>query len=124
VSERRLWIAEYARRAREMMRVYARAGRARVYWLLLPAPREGFFRETFPAVNAGLRLAAQGLEDDVRLIQLDRVFTPGGRYRASMKIDGRRVRVRQSDGIHLNTAGAALAAKLVVTALRQDRMLR
>jgi lysophospholipase L1-like esterase len=117
------WIAEYARRAREMMRAYARGGRGRVYWLLLPAPRDGFFRETFPAVNAGLRQAARGLADDVRLIELDEVFTPGGRYRSSMKVGGKRVRVRQRDGIHLNATGAALAARLVIEAVRRDRML-
>ena len=117
------WIAEYARRARAMMRTYARGGRARVYWLLLPAPRRGFFRESFPAVNAALRTAAQGLEDDVRLIELDEVFTPGGRYRSSMQIDGKRVRVRQSDGVHLNATGAAFAARLVIRALRRDGML-
>ncbi|MEA2418902.1 MAG: hypothetical protein QOE60_1108, partial [Thermoleophilaceae bacterium] len=44
------------------MRRYARGGRGRVYWLLLPAPRDGFFRETFPAVNTALRQAAAGLE--------------------------------------------------------------
>jgi lysophospholipase L1-like esterase len=117
------WIAEYARRAREMMRSYARGGRGRVYWLLLPAPRDGFFRETFPAVNAALRQAARGLSDDVRLIELDEVFTPGGRYRSSMQVRGKRVRVRQRDGIHLNTTGAALAARLVIEAVRRDRML-
>ena len=117
------WIAEYARRAREMMRTYARGGRGRVYWLLLPAARDGLFRETFPAVNAALRLAAAGLADDVRLVELDEVFTPGGRYRKSMRIDGKRVRVRQSDGVHLNTTGAELAARLVVSALRRDHML-
>jgi hypothetical protein len=117
------WVAEYAGRARQMMRAYARHGRARVYWLLLPAPRAGFFREAFPAVNAALRRAAQGLRDDVRLIELDEVFTPGGRYRGSMEIDGKRVRVRQRDGVHLNATGAALAARLVTRALRRDRML-
>jgi len=118
------WVAEYGRRAREMMHSYARGGRGRVYWLLLPAPRDGFFRETFPAVNAGLRQAARGLGDDVELIDLNEVFTPGGRYRTSMRIGGRVVRVRQRDGVHLNTTGAALAAKLVVAAIRRDRMLR
>jgi lysophospholipase L1-like esterase len=117
------WIAEYGRRARQMMRTYARGGRGRVYWLLLPAPRGGFFRETFPAVNAALRQAAAGLDDDVRLIELDEVFTPGGRFRMSMRIDGKRVAVRQRDGVHLNTTGAALAARLVVAAIRRDRML-
>jgi lysophospholipase L1-like esterase len=117
------WVAEYGRRARRMMRSYARGGRGRVYWLLLPAPRGGFFREVFPAVNAGLRRAAHGLEDDVELIDLPRVFTPGGRYRDAMKLGGKLVRVRQSDGIHLNTAGASLAASIVIRALRRDRML-
>ena len=41
----------------------------------------------------------------MRLIELDDVFTPGGRYRDSMRIDGKRVRVRQRDGVHLNATG-------------------
>jgi lysophospholipase L1-like esterase len=117
------WIAEYARRARAMMRTYARGGRARIYWLTLPAPRSGFFRQVYPAVNSAVRQAAAGLEDDVRVIGLDDVFTPGNRYRSSMRVRGKRVRVRQSDGIHLNVRGASLAARLIVRALRADRML-
>lgn len=117
------WVAEYARRARAMMRSYARGGRARVYWLLLPAARSGIFRETFPAVNAGIRRAAQGRGDDVRLIELDEFFTPGGRYRSSMEVDGEVVRVRQDDGVHLNTTGASLAAQQIARAMRQDRLL-
>jgi lysophospholipase L1-like esterase len=119
----RPWIARYAVRARRMMRSYSRGGRGRVYWLLLPTPRGGLFRETFPAVNAAVRRAARGLEDDVRVVDLGRVFTPGGRYRDSMTIGGRTVRVRQRDGVHLNAAGASLAATIVVRALHRDRML-
>jgi lysophospholipase L1-like esterase len=117
------WIREYARRARRMMHTYARGGRARVYWLLLPAARGGSFRQVFAAVNAGLRRAARGLDDDVRLVDLHEVFTPGGRYRDSMEIGGRVVRVRQADGVHLNTTGASLAASIVIRALRRDRLL-
>jgi antitoxin (DNA-binding transcriptional repressor) of toxin-antitoxin stability system len=120
----RAWQLEYARRARGMMRTYARGGRARVYWLLLPAPRGGNFRKVYFAVNAALRRAARGLEDDVRLIDLVEVFTPGWRYRDSMPVGGRTVRVRQSDGVHLNTTGASLAATLVIRAMRRDRILR
>jgi hypothetical protein len=118
------WVAEYARRARRMMRVYARGGRARVLWLLLPTPRGGFFREIFPAVNAALRRAARGLEDDVRIIDLVETFTPGGRYRDSIVVDGKTIRVRQGDGIHLNTSGASIAANIVLRALRNERILR
>jgi hypothetical protein len=119
-----VWISEYARRTRHMMRVYARGGRGRVYWLLLPMPRGASFRTVYVAVNAAVRRAARGLDDDVRLIDLARVFTPGGRYRDSMEIGGKTVPVRQADGIHLNRAGASLAATLVIRALRRDRILR
>ena len=79
------WIAEYARRARRMMHAYGRGGRARVLWLTLPAPRGGIFTETFPAVNKGIRAAGGPLAADVRLIDLFEVFTPGRRYRESMR---------------------------------------
>jgi lysophospholipase L1-like esterase len=119
------WVEEYARRARGMMESYAREGRGRVYWLALPAPRGGFFRQTFPAVNAALRRAAAAAGgDEVRLIRLDRYFTPGGRYRDSMRIGGRTARVRQDDGVHLSTAGASAAAQLVIRALRRERIVR
>ena len=118
------WVAEYTRRARRMMRAYARGGRARVYWLLLPAPREGFFREVVPAVNSALRRAARGLEDDVALIDLGAVFTPGGVFRERMEVGGRERKVRNGDGVHLSPLGAAITAGRVIRALQRDRMLR
>jgi hypothetical protein len=118
------WIAEYARRAGRMMASYGRGGRTRIYWLLLPTPRGGFFRETFPAVNAGIRRAAERARRDVRVIDLVEVFTPGGRYRDSMPVGGRERRVRQGDGVHLNTTGASVAASVIIRTLRQERILR
>ena len=117
------WVTEYSRRARRMMRTYARGGHARVLWLLLPAPRAGSFREVFPAVNAALRRAARGLDDEVRLVELDEFFTPGGRYRDSIQVGGKTVRVRQGDGVHLNTTGASIAANIVLRILRTERIL-
>jgi hypothetical protein len=117
------WVAEYARRARRMMRAYARHGRGYVYWLLLPQAREGFFQHSFPAVNAGLRRAARALPRRVRIVHLNRVFTPGGRYREFMRRGGRRVRVRQRDGVHLSVEGAAIAASMVVRRMRADGVL-
>jgi lysophospholipase L1-like esterase/antitoxin (DNA-binding transcriptional repressor) of toxin-antitoxin stability system len=118
------WIAEYARRAGRMMASYGRGGRTRVYWLLLPTPRGGFFRETFPAVNSGIRRAAARARRDVRVIDLVEVFTPGGRYRDSMPVGGRLRRVRQGDGVHLNTTGASVAANVIIRTLRRERILR
>ena len=120
----RAWRIEYARRARVMMATYAFSGRGRVYWLLLPQARGGFFRRVYPAVNAALRRAARPLRRSVRLIRLNRVFTPGGRYRSHIRWRGRRVKARQEDGVHLSTAGASIAASLVVRRIRGDRVLR
>jgi lysophospholipase L1-like esterase len=118
------WVEAYAQRARGMMKTYARAGRGRVYWLALPAPRGGYFRTSFPAVNAALRRAAKLAGADVRLIRLDRYFTPGWRYRDTMRIGGRTVRVRQDDGVHLSVGGASAAANLIIRALRRERIVR
>ena len=117
------WVRAYAARVRGMMETYARRGRGRVYWLTLPAPRGGFFRRTFPAVNAALRQAAAGAPAAARLIRLDRYFTPGGRFRQAMRIGGRTVQVRQRDGVHLSKPGAAAAASRVVRALRREQIV-
>jgi hypothetical protein len=95
-----------------------------VYWLALPIPRGGFFRRSFRAVNAALRGAALAAGPDVRLIRIDRYFTPGGRYRARMRIGGRSVRVRQGDGVHLSKAGASAAANLIIRSVRRERIVR
>ena len=118
----RAWSRAYARRARRMMVAYAQGGAGRVYWLLLPQARAGFFRRAYPAVNKGLRRAARGLKA-VRLIHLNKVFTPRGRFRAYITWRGRRVRARQGDGIHLSPAGASIAASIVVARMRADRLL-
>jgi hypothetical protein len=117
------WVVEYARRARGMMRTYLFSGRGRVYWLLLPQARGGFFRRIFPAVNAALRRAARPLGRRVRLIRLNRVFTPGGRFRASIDWHGHRVNVRQQDGVHLSVQGASIAASYVIRRMRGDHVL-
>jgi len=117
----RAWSREYGRRARRMMVSYAQRGAGKVYWLLLPQARDGFFRRAYPAVNRGLRRAARGLAA-VRLIPLNKVFTPRGRYRASIRYRGRLVRARQKDGIHLSPAGASIAASIVVSRMRADRI--
>ena len=113
------WRKAYARRVRDMVRTYAQRGAGRVYWCLLPAPRGGDFRRVFRAVNAGIRRAARK-EPGVRVIDLVETFTPGFAFRQSITYEGRTVSVRQDDGVHLNPAGAAIAADLIVERMRRD----
>ena len=114
------WAAVFAYRVRRMMNTYRRDGRSRVYWLTLPAPRDQDRQEIARAVNAAIEVAAQPYRAQVRVLEMDELFTPGGRYRDAMEVDGRRQIVRDADGIHLNARGAELAADAVLEAVERD----
>jgi len=48
-----------------------------------------------------------------------------GRYSDELKIDGRRVLARQSDGVHFSREGAVVPARLILRAMAKDyRVLR
>jgi hypothetical protein len=114
------WAAAYANRVRRMMNTYRQGGRARVYWLTLPIPRDGDLAEVARAVNAAIEVAAEPFRAQVRVLDMTSLFTPGGRYRDAMTVDGRKQIVRDPDGIHLNDTGAGLAADKVLAAIRGD----
>jgi len=116
------WTKEYARRAAQMMRSYYRGGLGRVYWLTLPAPRGGSFRTVFGPVNAAIRRAAREVRG-AHVVPIDRIFTPGFVYRDTLMWGGRSVHVRQGDGVHLNNAGASIAAQRTIARLRANRIL-
>ena len=114
------WAAEYAYRVRRMMNTYRQGGEARVYWLTLPAPRDGDRREIARAVNAAIPVAAEPYRAQVRVLDMSELFTPGWSYRDAMTVDGRRQIVREADGVHLNGTGAGVAAEVVLDAVRRD----
>jgi len=111
------WVAEYARRVREIMGFYRRGGRGRVFWLTVPAPSDPLRIAVTAAVNRAIVRAGENVRG-VRVLRMDLLFTPQG-FREVMRYRGRDVRVREADGIHLNVAGTAIAARAVAQAIRQ-----
>jgi hypothetical protein len=107
-----------------MMRSFERDGAAKVYWLTLPAARPSSWNHIYRSVNLALRTAARREGKGVRLIDMGAIFTPRGRFQQTIVRDGRRISVRQSDGIHLNVAGARIAARVVVRRMRRDDLFR
>jgi hypothetical protein len=112
------WIAEYAHRARRAMKTYLRRGSGAVIWMNVPAGKDPRRKASNDAVNAGLARAVTGLHR-AAVLDMAALFTPGGVYRKYMTDRGRRVRVRQADGIHLSTAGAAIAVRAVLARLER-----
>jgi hypothetical protein len=107
------WKAEYATRARAMMRTYGRSGATKVFWVLVPAPRDAGRRRISAAVNEAIRVAAGPFGAEVQIVDAAAIFTPGYAFRDAMALGGRRQIVRQSDGIHLNDRGSELLTDIV-----------
>ena len=117
------WTAEYARRVESMMRSYLRGGRSYVYWMTLPTPRSRNFARIYRAVNRAIKRARARVGRGARVIDLVKVFTPGGRFRQVIHFRGKTIDARQGDGVHLSTAGASVAATLLIDRLRADHAL-
>jgi hypothetical protein len=116
------WVAEYARRVSAVVRGYAYGRRTRVFWLTQPAPRDADRAQVYQAVNNALSLATRS-SPRLRLVDVAELLTPGFVYRMFMEVDGRRIRVRARDGLHLSLAGARLASTLVMRALFDARIV-
>ncbi|MCW3016996.1 MAG: hypothetical protein JWO02_4088 [Solirubrobacterales bacterium] len=115
------WVAEYAERARMLMRTYTR-GDGHLLWLELPVPRDAGKAAITAQVNRAVRQAAVDLAD-VQTLDLGASISPGGRYTETLSRDGQEVRVRADDGVHLSNAGASIAADAVIKALRATTWL-
>jgi len=114
------WAAAFANRVRQMMNTYRQGGAARVYWLTVPTPRDPDRQRVEKAVNAAIEVAAQPWASQVRVVDTVPVFTPGEKYRDAMDVDGSEKIVRESDGIHLNDTGSAVAAEVVLDRVDDD----
>jgi uncharacterized protein len=111
-----VWAASFAGRVRQMMDNFRQAGRTRVYWLLVPTQRDPARAPITEAVNAAISVASQPWRNQIEMVDLPSVFTPDDKYTDTL--DGKIV--RESDGIHLNEEGSAIAADVVLDAIDQD----
>jgi hypothetical protein len=116
------WLALYAGRLRPLVSAYLRGGRGRVYWLLLPAPREALRAPLFEAVNDALRILVPEFHGALRLIPTAAVISPGG-FQTTIAYDGLQLHPRAPDGIHLTHTGACVERSLIVEAMLADGLL-
>lgn len=114
------WAAAYANRVRQMMDTYRQGGDARVYWLTVPISENPKRWAISRVVNEAVKIAATPWLSQVRVIDLVPIFGPDGTYSDSIEVAGEETLVRESDGLHLNQAGASIAADAVIDRIDQD----
>ena len=124
VRARRPAVAARVRPPRRGGDARARLGRQRpVYWVPPPTARDPKFNEIYATQNRAVEQAAKAVPG-ARYVDIYNTINHG-RYSDELKIDGRRVLARQSDGVHFSRAGAVVPARLILRAMAKDyRVLR
>jgi uncharacterized protein len=112
------WQLEYARRAAVVMRELSSNGKRPVYWVPPPTARDPKFNEIYTTQNKAVEQAAAAV-DGARYVDIYNTINRG-RYSDELKIDGRRVLARQSDGVHFSREGAVVPARLILRAMAKD----
>jgi uncharacterized protein len=117
------WQLEYARRAAVVMRELGSNGKRPVYWVPPPTARDPKFNGIYATQNRAVEQAAAAVPGG-RYVDIYSTINRG-RYSDELKIDGRRVLARQSDGVHFSREGAIVPARLILRAMAKDyRVLR
>jgi uncharacterized protein len=117
------WQLEYARRTAVVMRELAQDGKRPVYWVPPPTARDPELNRIFSSQNKAVEQAARAVPG-ARYVDVYSTLNKG-RYSDTLKIDGRRVLARQSDGVHFSRDGAVAPARLILRAMAKDyRVLR
>jgi hypothetical protein len=113
------WIREYQRRAAIVMRVWARHGAARVYWLAMPPAREPSWSQNNANIDTALQRAARQVPG-VTYVNVLGPVTNHGKYADFVYVNGQATLVRTEDGIHFTEAGSQIIANEMLTILERD----
>jgi len=112
------WQIEYARRTAVVMRELGSNGKRPVYWVPPPTARDPKYNAIYATQNKGVEQAAMAVSG-ARYVDIYNTINHG-RYSDELKIDGRRVLARQSDGVHFSREGAVVPARLIFSAMAKD----
>lgn len=115
------WHAEYTRRFNELLDTMLKGGVRTVFVVGNPAMRDEKLDELINVIN-GIQRKAASERDGVIFFGSAELLSKGdGKYSAYViQKDGMPLRVRSSDGLHLNVAGADLLAAVVVPAVMDE----
>ena len=114
------WAKEYRRRVEVVMRIFAGNGQRRVYWVPMLIPRSPKLAVDYHLMDLAVADAAAVVPGvtDVNIVQR---LSVNGHYSDYLPgLNGQQILARTTDGIHMSTDGANLAAALVLQVINKD----
>jgi uncharacterized protein len=112
------WEEEFARRVAVVMRTFTGLGDRPVYWVPPPTARDETFDEIYASENRAVERAAESVTG-ARYVDVYSTIN-SGEYTDRVRVDGRLVIGRQTDGIHFNRDGALIPARMIFDAMADD----
>jgi len=112
------WQTEFARRVAVVASVLSGDGKRPVYWIPPPTARDAEFNEIYATQNRAVKQAEAAVAG-LRYVDIYSTLS-GGRYSDELRIDGKRVLARQSDGVHFTREGAVVPVRLLLEQMAKD----
>jgi uncharacterized protein len=112
------WQTEFARRVAVVAKTLTGDGERPVYWMPPPTARDPDMNEIYATQNRAVEQAVDAVPG-LRYVDVYSTLS-GGKYSDSLRIDGRKVLARQSDGIHFSREGAVAPVRLLLKAMATD----
>jgi hypothetical protein len=112
------WQTEFARRVAVVAKTLSGDGKRPVYWVPPPTARDGELNDIYATQNRAVEQAVAAVPG-LRYVDVYSTLSDG-KYSDSLRIDGRKVLARQSDGVHFSREGAVAPARLVLEAMAKD----
>ena len=120
------WPSEYARRVAAFADVVAPNGEP-VFWLGLAAMRQKGFDDRSRKINRIVRHALEGRPRTFYVDTRSILGREGKRYVDHLVVDGKQMRIREPDGVHITVGGGRVLASRVIpmiqAALAEPRKL-
>ncbi|HZJ26032.1 MAG TPA: DUF459 domain-containing protein [Acidimicrobiia bacterium] len=112
------WRVDYRARVNEMMDIFVGDAKRSVYWVSTPPMRDDDLNEKVVALNSVIAEAARTRPEVTYIDITDRFVDAEGDYTSSVTdVDGNRVTLRSSDGVHLTSEGGDRMAAVVFDVL-------
>ncbi len=113
------WRIEYVKRLETAARMLRKSGAA-VYWVGLPNVRSRRMSRDYTRFNADYERVSQRY--GLKYIDIRHLFVTrnGGYSDYGKNLDGRRVRLRDRDGIHMSNSGSKLLGRYIADHIEND----